>query len=378
MIGPFPPPIHGMSMANKMLFEGLSESYDVVRIDSNTEAKLGNFAHQGTLKASKIVKSLIQVVRGVLRILVSGKFDVVYITPSQTENGFLKYVPFIFAANMKRLPCLIHIHGGFIRNMVNSSRGLKRRIILKSLRKVGGAIVLGPSLRYMFEGLIPEARILVCPNGVEDEIFASRKDIGKKVCSWKKDSAIRILYLSNVMRTKGFLDLVEAVKILREEGREVYLDVTGSIEPEIQQEFDRYLKCLENSITYHGVVSGEFKKELFLKNYIFCLPSYYPNEGQPISILEAMANGCRIVVTDHAGIKDIVSPEYGAFVGKQDPIDLARALKEPIEESMIWKSWERSKEGFSAKSFVGRISQILAESIDRKTSTGRREEESDR
>mgnify|MGYP000702411530 FL=1 len=36
------------------------------------------------------------------------------------------------------------------------------------------------------------------------------------------------------------------------------------------------------------------------------MPTRYPNEGQPISILEAMGNGMFIITTDHAGIPDIV------------------------------------------------------------------------
>lgn len=43
----------------------------------------------------------------------------------------------------------------------------------------------------------------------------------------------------------------------------------------------------------------------------FALPTRYPNEGQPISILEAMGNGMFIITTDHAGIPDIVDTENG-------------------------------------------------------------------
>jgi len=77
-----------------------------------------------------------------------------------------------------------------------------------------------------------------------------------------------------------------------------------------------------------------------LRNYIFCLPTYYPNEGQPISILEAMANGCAIVTTDHGGIKDVVTKENGIFVGKSNPCDLKNALQSKnLEATMIAKSY---------------------------------------
>ena len=40
----------------------------------------------------------------------------------------------------------------------------------------------------------------------------------------------------------------------------------------------------------------------------------YPNEGQPISILEAMGNGMMIVTTEHAGIPDIVKDGVNGIV----------------------------------------------------------------
>ncbi len=48
------------------------------------------------------------------------------------------------------------------------------------------------------------------------------------------------------------------------------------------------------------------KRKLLKECYIFALPTRYRNEGQPISILEAMGNGMFIITTDHAGIPDIV------------------------------------------------------------------------
>ncbi len=50
-------------------------------------------------------------------------------------------------------------------------------------------------------------------------------------------------------------------------------------------------------------------------------------EGQPISILEAMALGNLIVTTDHAGIKDICSDDNAIFCIKKDIDDLASKLE---------------------------------------------------
>lgn len=49
-------------------------------------------------------------------------------------------------------------------------------------------------------------------------------------------------------------------------------------------------------VTYHGIVGGEAKRRLLKECYIFALPTRYPNEGQPISILEAILHIIKALV----------------------------------------------------------------------------------
>ena len=357
LIGPLPPPIHGMSKANEMLISGLSKSHKITKINTNTLNEIS----KKTSKTKKLVRSIVQIVIGTLKIIGTNA-DVIYITPAQSANSYLKYIPFMWAARVRKIPYVIHIHGGYFRKMYNSTSGWKRRIIDKSLNGLAGAIVLGPSLRYMFEGLIPNEKIFVCENGVEDEIFATEEEIKDKIERWKNDDTIRIVYLSNLMKAKGILDLLEAVKILKSEGKKVHLDVAGAIEPEIRTEVEKYFSELKDVVTYHGVVNGQTKKKLLLDNYIFCLPSNHPlGEGQPISILEAMANGYAIVTTDHGGIKDIVSNSYGVFVEKGNSRSTAHGIEEVFKsyEDYSYSAWMQAKDRFSHSSFVRRIEAVF-------------------
>ena len=361
-IGPFPPPIHGMSLANKILHEGLSVKNDVHILDTNTVKTFEDLKKQGTFTLHKIFRSTNQILSGVLEILFCKKFDVVYITPSQNAVGYIKYVPFMWAAHVRRIPYVIHIHGGYFRTMYDETAGWKKKIINRSLKNLSGAIVLGNSLKYMFEGLIPDEKIFVCENGVEEEIFATKEEIEEKIKRFKKDDTLRVLYLSNLMRTKGILDLLEAIKIIKDNGKKVHLDVAGAIEPSIKNEAESYFKELGDTVTYHGIVSGKKKKNLLLGNYIFCLPTYYNNEGQPISILEAMACGCAIVTTDHGGIKDIVNKDYGIFVEKNSPKSVTGGIEEAIKnyQKRSEFAWKTAKSKYSLERFVNCVVEVLS------------------
>lgn len=136
MIGPFPPPIHGMSIANNMLFNGLKNNHEVEVLNTNTEKRLGNLSKQGRLTYSKAFRSLSQILFGTTRILLGKRYDIVYITPGQTLGGYLKYVPFMWAARIRKIPYVIHIHGSYFRKMYDSIIGWKRKVIDKSSKRL--------------------------------------------------------------------------------------------------------------------------------------------------------------------------------------------------------------------------------------------------
>ena len=76
---------------------------------------------------------------------------------------------------------------------------------------------------------------------------------------------------------------------------------------------------LENT-EYIGVVSGDNKKNLLKWGNIFVLPTFYKMEGQPISILEAMASKNLVVTTNHGGILDIFKDKVNGYLVKKNSI----------------------------------------------------------
>jgi glycosyltransferase involved in cell wall biosynthesis len=85
------------------------------------------------------------------------------------------------------------------------------------------------------------------------------------------------------------------------------------------------------NITYHGIVIGNKKKALFSNAHVFCLPTYYPYEGQPISILEAYAAGCVVMTTNHSGIPDIFKDsKNGYLVDKKSSESISRVIEKIV------------------------------------------------
>ena len=306
-IAQFPPPIHGLSKAVETLYNSeLNEEFEFEKVDITNNKKI-------LLNLKAIRKS---------------KADLFYFTISQTRGGNLRDLA-IFRAIGGR-PCLVHLHGGHYRTMVDRLPAWQKKANYKAIGKLTGVIVLGPSLKWIFQGMISEDKIFTVPNCVDDDYLMSDEEFEEKTVEIDERHIKHVLYLSNFIKSKGYPEVLEMAKLEKErveagEQRKFHFDFAGKFfEKNEELFFWNFVKDnnLDEYITYHGIVGGEKKKDLLKKCNIFVLLTSYPKEGQPISILEAMGNGMVIVTTDHAGIPDIVqSPNNGIVMTNSMNVD---------------------------------------------------------
>jgi glycosyltransferase involved in cell wall biosynthesis len=198
---------------------------------------------------------------------------------------------------------VVHLHGGGLREHLFDRHGLLRRLNRVFLKRVGGVVVLGKTMVSIFDGMVPAGRVHVVANFADESLFARREEIERK---FERTGTLRVLFLSNLLAGKGHEELAEACLGLEDPlKRRIRVDFAGGFESDRDRE--RFLRTIQgnDNLNYLGTVSGEEKRRLLAEAHLFCLPTYYAFEGQPISILEAYASGCVVVTTNHAGIRDI-------------------------------------------------------------------------
>lgn len=89
---------------------------------------------------------------------------------------------------------------------------------------------------------------------------------------------------------------------------------------------DNLNRILGNRFVFKGVAGGRDKWAALVKSDIFLLPSRY-GEGLPMAMLEAMAVGNVVLVTDDASITYAVENNInGLIVEKYNPADIAEKL----------------------------------------------------
>jgi glycosyltransferase involved in cell wall biosynthesis len=326
-IGPLPPPVTGQSLACEVLLQSVKVISAVSLVNLNKQTFRQGISSLGRIK--EVVSQIIQIWRG------QSSADVIYFNVSQSIAGNLKDL-LIFAICWGRLDkMVIHLHGGAGMRVIMSGRhSWLRDINAFFLQRLGAVIVLGDRLKSIYDGVVPPSRLHAVPNFAKDEFFVSPSDIDNKFAHVKP---LRLLFLSNLLPGKGHQELLTALgQLSSDECAHLHVDFAGGFEsPEDEALFRQQVQANKNvQITVHGIVHGELKRDLLRSAHLFCLPTYYPYEGQPISILEAYASGCSVMTTDHSGIFDTFTPGVnGIEVKPRSPESIAQALQHALTHS---------------------------------------------
>ena len=168
-----------------------------------------------------------------------------------------------------------------------------------------------------------------------------------------------------IFKTIFLLIVYKSLEIkLRERVR---IDFAGGFESNDNKE--QFLASInkDSGLFYHGVVGNDQKQELFSKAHFFCLPTYYPYEGQPMSILEAYAFGCVVITTNHAGINDIFINGINGFqVDKNSYESLSRVIEIIIAETpekfvnIAMMNSMIAKDQYREEVFVAKIVEVFS------------------
>ena len=200
------------------------------------------------------------------------------------------------------------------------------------------AIVIATSARIKRElqRIAPNAdpsRILVKPNAINAAAFPVTPRAEPS-----KGEPFRLVSLSRLEPKKGIHYLMDAVGILRTRGLNVELHVLGAADDSAaSRDYARRLETQVDELGLRGVVHLEGRqteteiKRFFARAHVYIAPfvetEHGDKDGIPTSLLEGMATGLPVVVTDAGSMAEVVEHDRdGLMVPQRDPTSLANAL----------------------------------------------------
>ena len=154
---------------------------------------------------------------------------------------------------------------------------------------------------------------------------------------------LRILYVAHCTREKGLFDTLEGVRLAHRQLREsrspfsVELQVAGLFVSDAEnEEFQALTDGPEGRqfVKYLGFVEGAAKSGALREADLFCFPSYYRNENQPVNLIEAMAFGLPILTTRWRSIPELFPPDYPGLVDIRSPGQIAAKLQAFLQDGL--------------------------------------------
>lgn len=141
-------------------------------------------------------------------------------------------------------------------------------------------------------------------------------------------TAIRLLYVGRLVRSKGLYFALEALSRIRHR-HSVHLDVAGKGPDEISCRDLVERESLNELVTFHGQVPMEKVWELYRQSDIFVFPSIREPSGNVI--LEAMSHGLPVISTNNGGPGHVITDQCGVRCVARNPSGLVDELVTAID-----------------------------------------------
>lgn len=296
----YPPPNHGASFIGKMIKDS-----DIINAEfvthyinsnlSNSTKLIGKFRVNKILVYSKIVTK-------VLYQLIFFKPDICYFSITSKGSGFFKD---FFIGILVKLFCsnvVYHFHN---KGVSTAQNYYYYDICYKLLFNNSKAIILSKRLYYDVSNYFKKDDVFICQNGIP--VIKNKPN---------KSPKIRLLFLSNLFKSKGVYELLDACKILMDKKVIFSCDFVGDEGDISRQDFESKVNNLKINqyVIYHGKKYGAEKNLFFQNANIFIHPTF--EDCFPIVLLEALNFHLPVITTNVGAIEDIVIDNYNGYVLK--------------------------------------------------------------
>ena len=352
-IAPLPPPVHGSAMVSQYIKDSelIQGEFACDFVNLSTSRRMDEIGKGGIKKLLRFVGSFFTLFYKLL----THRYDLCYLAITCHGVGFLKDAPFVLLCKLFGRKVVIHQHN---KGMSTSIDRWPYRWIIPCVYRHTRVILLSWYLYPDIEKAVKREQVVICPNGIPETENGKRKT--------ENSLTVNLLFLSNLIPSKGVYVLLDACKILKDKGLNFHCNFVGGESKEINcSVFEQAVheRGLDDCVTYHGPKYGEEKERYWRMADVFVQPTF--EDCFPLTVLEAMQHHKPVVSTDEGAVPDmVVDGENGFICKREDASSLASALErlivdEALRNTMGEEGYRIYLEKFTLSCFEQRFTEIL-------------------
>lgn len=345
-----PPPYGGGEIVSKILYNKLKSKYNfciINRSDHNkykqSRISIGNFYHG--------MKYLYKIHSDIL------KYNprIIYLGLPKTLFGFLRNSLIILFANKLNIKIVVELHGMSFKFDKNVAGIYLLRFILK---KIFAIRVLSNSIKDYISQYVDKRKIYIIENGIE--IPSRMVNITIK----NKFSPLKLLYIGAISDSKGFLETLNLMVLLKNEKIDVELNVVGEwISPSYKEFCENKIKFFSlNNIIFHGLLIGDNKWKVITQNDFHIHLSKF--DGQPLTILETMGLGIPCFASKVGAIPEMINHGEDGFLidNLNDIVDILHLVRNSKinYNHLVQNALTKFQNRFTSELMVSKIEKLIS------------------
>jgi glycosyltransferase involved in cell wall biosynthesis len=178
-----------------------------------------------------------------------------------------------------------------------------------------------------------------------------------------------LLCVAYLNERKGHKYLIEAVRLLRERGTTVRLQLTGDGETRAMLEKLVDEKGLRDQVSFLGMIDRGELASLYRSGTVDMVVLPTLHEGIPAGLIEPMAHGIPVIATNVGGVPELLEGGAGIMVPPADPVALADAIQRILADASLRRQLAeagrcRVESGWGARNVVATLlAQLSAASL---------------
>ncbi len=314
LIGPLPPPIGGASISFRKLEQQLRNrnNFDLKVINTSSIESLMPFINYFMV----IINSIVLPVK---------IFNTDIVSFHASVNRFYIYGTYIkLLCKLFRKPFQARVFGSSIVDVYLGSNKIKK-FLLTYVLKADQTLLQTKGLLNFFNSELPGHLKLKWFPTSRSTVYS----LNKKVIN---PGIIRFVYIGHIRVEKGIKFLLDAVKIIHDNGLSLNLDIYGAVYNNVDPDlFDNI-----PNITYKGEVKNDEIIDIISNYDMMVFPTFYEGEGYPGAIIESLLAGTPVITTEWKYIPEVVQDGYnGYLVPVKDSQALALTMMKVINDPEI-------------------------------------------
>lgn len=329
VVGRFPPPFDGQSVSTARFIDVLGGSYSCIAIDTMVPKET---RFPGKISSFRKIGKRLQTA-----LAEHGDATVIWLSISPQPSGHFRDLLTIWPRlKSRRVIAVVH-WGRFARLFTQFTTRWTAPGATSSLSRIvfTDEILSAACSRWM-----RSTQRVVIPNSIDLITQTAERDVTSKT-ERGPGKPLRVLFLSNMIQEKGYLDVLQAAFLLLDASISVKFDFAGEwLTQSDKNEFDRLVSQHDasDSVRHLGPVTDRAEiKKLHLEADLLVLPSYL-GEAQPLSIIEALCAGTPAIVADDGGMPAMIDFEKA---GRVVPPRSPESIRDAILELSARETWTR-------------------------------------